>query len=447
MRILVVAMSESIHTARWLKQLVDTGWDLHLFPSQGRELHPDLRNLSVHAPSCIVPLGLSSTVRICRRWPRIVGSLRTIAAQSLIPRLCRHYRRPWNLPAGAARRALMWWCDEPARLARLVRRLRPDMVHSLEIQHAGYLTLAAKRLYPGRFPPWIVTNWGADLHLFARLAAHADPIRQVLAACDYYDCESQRDVALGRALGFRGEVLPVTPNGGGFDLEHCRRLRQPGPTSARRLIMLKGYQGWVYRALVGLRAIEMCADVLQGYRVAVYCAGPDVELAAELASRSTGIPIDLIPRSTHEDMLRLHGQARISIGLSISDGCSTSFLEALMMGSFPIQSSTASADEWVQDGETGFLVPPEDTETIARAIRRALTDDALVDRAADLNARVAAERLDAAKIRATVIAAYERIFARHGSLSGAKSVVQTQGKGTPQNWQAHQPWTKEMVGC
>ena len=95
------------------------------------------------------------------------------------------------------------------QLRRLVKRLRPDIIHSMDIEAAGYLTLAAREGYRGGFPPWIVTNWGSDIYLFGRLAAHAERIKSVLAACTHYSCECQRDVELAREYGFKGEVLPV----------------------------------------------------------------------------------------------------------------------------------------------------------------------------------------------------------------------------------------------
>ena len=160
---------------------------------------------------------------------------------------------------------------------------------------------------------------------------------------------------------------------------------------------------------MGLRAIALCAKELKGYSIAVYLARKDVKRAAELVSRSGGIPVEVIPYCSHEDMLRLFGRARISIGLSISDAISTNLLEAMVMGAFPIQSCTSCADEWIVDGESGFIVPPEDPEPIAAAIRRAVSDDALVDRASEVNARVARERLDQEIIKPQVIAIYQRV--------------------------------------
>jgi glycosyltransferase involved in cell wall biosynthesis len=306
-----------------------------------------------------------------------------------------------------------------ARLARLVRRLKPDIVHSLEMQSAGCLTLEAKRLLGDTFPPWIVTNWGSDIHLFGRLVAHVDRIKAVLSACDYYACECRRDVVLAQEYGFKGQVLPVLPTSGGYDLARARLMRQPGPSSARRIILLNGHQGWAGRALVGLRAIELCAVVLQEYRIVLYRAGEDVRLAAELAAHSTGLPIDVIPCCSDDELLQWHGRARMSIGLSMSDAISTSLLEAITMGSFPIQSNTSCADEWVKNGKTGMLVHPEDPEAVAAAIRRAVSDDALVDDAAEINAELAAERLDCSLIRSQAIAMYEKVTTETQMKTGA----------------------------
>jgi hypothetical protein len=396
MRILFVAMIDSIHSARWIGQVADQGWDIHFFRSAGSRVHPKLENLTIH-DYIVRPPGAS-------RNAHFAGAL------------------PWPFPRGAG--LADYWLgfsrrqqdNRGLRLARLIRKLKPDIVHSLEIQHGGYLTLQARNHLGDSFPVWAITNWGSDIYLFGRLSEHTDRIKAVLSACDYYWCECHRDVELARNFGFCGQFLPVLPIAGGFDLEAARQLRQPGPTSARRLIVLKGLQSWAGRALVGLRALELCTDVLNGYRVAVYMASQDVAIAAKLLSQSTGIPVDIIPSGhPREEILRLHGRARISIGLNVSDAISTSFLETIVMGSFPIQSHTACADEWVRDGEAGLLVPPEDPQEIAVAIRRALNDDRMVDYAAEQNARLVAERLDSRNISPQVVQIYERMASHRGT--------------------------------
>jgi glycosyltransferase involved in cell wall biosynthesis len=179
--------------------------------------------------------------------------------------------------------------------------------------------------------------------------------------------------------------------------------------------MLKGYQGWAGRSLVGLRALERCADMLKGYEVVIYLASPEVVIAAELFQRSTGVNVRIIPKGTsHVEILSLHGRARLSIGLSIGDAASTSMLEAMAMGSFPIQSWTSCADEWIEDGKSGLLVPPDDPEVVEKAIRKALADDALVDGAAELNYAVVGKRLNYYALKPMTVNIYNTVASEKG---------------------------------
>ncbi len=402
MKILFVAIPDSIHTARWIGQLQGCGWDIHLFPSvPGVALHDQIRDITVH--SFFPHREKSGNAAI---QPQEIQ----FSAQNAFKTRLSRYPLLREVPLLKPKTYKPAWA-----LARLIADLKPHIIHSMEFQTSGYLTLEAQRKHgnPGGFPKWIATNWGSDIYLFGRLPEHQEKIRQVLAACNYYSCECSRDVLLAKELGFAKVVLPVFPNTGGFALDQVAALRQPGPPSDRKLILLKGYQTWAGRALVGLRALEKCAELLRqgNYEVAVYVPLPDVELAAALFTANTGVKTRIIPRGTpHQEMLRLHGQARISIGLSISDAISTSFLEAMAMGSFPVQSWTSCADEWVRDGETGLLVPPEDPEVVEQAIRRALTDDALVNRAAEVNYRTIAERAEYGALRQKTIQLYQHVY-------------------------------------
>lgn len=393
MKLLVVAMSDSIHTARWLKQLTGHGWEIYLFPAVDvGETHPELAGVTVY--HSFYPAADNRNSTNIYHGTRLPSPLAARAARMLKANRAPDYRE--------------------RGLSALIKKLKPDIVHSLEIQHAGYLTLAAKQRIGRDFPKWIVTNWGSDIYLFGQLPEHAKKIAEVLKNCDYYSCECQRDVGLAQRHGLKSPALPVFPNTGGFDLNEVGKLVAPGLVSKRRLIMLKGYQDWFGRALFALKALEQAADVLKGYEIVIYASHPDsgVSLAAELFTQRTGIPTRIIPRGTpNKEILKLHGSARVSIGVSISDAISTSLLEAIVMGSFPIQSYTACADEWIQDGVTGLIVPPEDPSAIEKAIRRALADDQLVNTAAKLNWKTTRERLDQNIITPKVTEFYKTVLA------------------------------------
>jgi glycosyltransferase involved in cell wall biosynthesis len=173
--------------------------------------------------------------------------------------------------------------------------------------------------------------------------------------------------------------------------------------------MLKGSQGWAGRALVGLEALELCKELLRGYKVVLYSVEPgrEVEKQAKVFVKKTGVEVEIIPLfSPHEAILKMHGSARLSISLNVTDGVSISFLEALVMGSFPIQSNTSCADEWVENGKTAFIVSPDKPKNIAKMIRRALLDDKLVDNAAENNWQIAQKKLDYNDIKRKAINFY-----------------------------------------
>jgi glycosyltransferase involved in cell wall biosynthesis len=392
LRILFVARPYSVHTARWINQVADQGWDLHLFPSSEAPLHPDYRNLTAYYIERNARARVHESVRTRVLWPLSRGGSRL---RSLAERL----------PAK--------WNDRAEWLARVIRKLKPDVIHALEFQEAGYLIARTKPLFrAGEFPPLIVSNWGSDIYLYGPLPDHTDKIRAVLKAADYYASECERDVTLAREYGFTGTAWPVLPAGGGFDIDNMRQYAEPGPTSQRRIIALKGYQHWAGRGLVGLRALELSADLLRakGFTVAVYSlSNPDVRLAVERSAVLTGLKFEMAANETREAVLRVQGKARASIGLSISDGLSTSALEAVIMGALPIQSNTSCLCELVKCGEGALMVPPEDPTEVAAAIARAATDDDLVNRAAEANAEIARQRLSKDVIGPIVVGLYDQM--------------------------------------
>ncbi len=297
----------------------------------------------------------------------------------------------------------------PRVLAEAIARHRPDLIHSMEFQHGAYLVNAARPFVSGPFPRWLASNWGSDIYHFGRFPRHRREILRVLGNLDYYAAECRRDVELARELGYRGAVFPVIPSSGGFDLADCARLRSPGPTSARRVVLVKGYQHFVGRALIAVEILARNADLLRGYEVAVYSPMPEVEQAVRDLQAGGRLDIRCLPKLSHPEMLMQFGRARIYIGLSESDAISTAVLESMVMGTFPIQTNTSCCNEWFADGEGGFIVDLADREGISDRLRRALADDALVDRAAAINWEVAQRRLDFREIRRTVVGAYREL--------------------------------------
>jgi glycosyltransferase involved in cell wall biosynthesis len=206
-------------------------------------------------------------------------------------------------------------------------------------------------------------------------------------------------------------VLDVLPIGGGFDLKSLLPLREPGPASRRRLIMVNGSQSSFDRGLVAIRALHLAAPALRDYEIAIYAVHEDVAKAAELLAFETKLAITLVPNLSFEDLMRLHGRSRVGLALNLGEGIGESAIESMVMGAFPIQSNAGCLNEWIKDGYTGLLVHPEDPDWVAAALQQAVRDDQLVDTAVATNDKSLELWFDAAILTMKIRRMYERIYA------------------------------------
>jgi len=400
-RLLMVAFQNSVHTARWLQCVAELGWDVHLFATSPWPAHPLIQNVTVHTPI---------------RWPRWLWRWPTLRMKPgfsppLISLVQEAINRVWRYP-GAEAHMDFPAMQGPKRLNKLIHKLQPDLIHSLEFQHCGYLTLEAKRLHGSDFPAWAASSWGSDIAWFGRDATHLPLIRDLLQRADYYIADCERDMKLARELGWNEKPSLVALGFGGITLAPWRELRAKIQTSARTQIMVKAYEHFAGRALTALQAVEQCADVLRDMEIVLFLAEhPDV-LAYAQKLRTLGLHLRILPQLPHAEMMKEFGKSRIVLSVSASDGVPATLLEAMVMGAFPIQTNTAAADEWITDAESGFIVPVDDVNIIAFRLRAALADDALVDRASAINWNTAEERIDTPITSEKILSFYRNIMPR-----------------------------------
>lgn len=419
MRILFVGETASIHTARWINQFKDTGWDVHLCQSVAptwRGVCADLWFGTVHVPYVPWPVQIPSGVgvelavpQMSSRW--MLGLLQKHQRWKLTRVWKRFYMPPSPNQAVHAR-----------YLAGLIRRLKPDIIHSLglnvNMQNQCSVVLEARRLLKGKLgAPWVYSSWGTDLDYYAQLSAERrTEVESVLRTCDYYVAECQRDAHLAREMGLQGEFAGFFPAFGGVMWEDFGRLRQPGPVAARRKIMLKGRDkdgpdgDPIGRAMTAIKAFALDPGALAGYQIVISQAVPVVRSEATTLSAGMGLDIQALPFLSYEDVLRQMGSSRLFVALTVSDGLPSTLVEAMALGAFPIHSDLESIREWITDGENGLLVPPENPEAVSAALRQALADDQLVERAGEINARLVEERLSDTVVRPRAVELYEHII-------------------------------------
>jgi glycosyltransferase involved in cell wall biosynthesis len=269
-------------------------------------------------------------------------------------------------------------------ISRISKKHKSDYIHALELNHAGYIASKASLFGLAQNTKVISTNWGSDIYWFQKYRRHQKKIRKLMEVSDFYSAECYRDLDLATKYGFTGKFLAVSPNAGGIpnifssaDLE---------PPSVRKTILIKGYETFVGRASIALGAISEMSSELTDYEIIVYSANKKTINTVKRIQKNTKLKIRAIPKKklTHGEMLKLFGKARVYVGVSLSDGISTSLLEAMAMGAFPIQTNTSCAEEWIEDGSTGKLIEPIQ-EDVKNSLRLALLNDSLVDQACVIN--------------------------------------------------------------
>lgn len=371
--VLVVGFPDSVHTARWLNMMRGRGIRFVLVP--------------VYFISAIGEFGrtrlISDAQDLARLSDREVGifNLESVPAAEIAAVQSGINYHPWQ-PQWLSNLQMA----QAGHVVSAIRLLRPDVLHSMVVQFGGYLSFAARQYLKEAFPVWLLSNWGSDIFLYRKLPDHRGRIQEILSAIDGYHAECERDLRIARQMGFRRFAFPIVPASGGMDFSNFHPLDAFERPSNRREILVKGYQNWAGRAINTLAAIHLAADALRDYRIRVTLSERGVYDTALTMAEVDGLDISIEPYlERHDEALLRLSKARLAIGMGISDGISTTLLESMAVGTFPIQGSNSCGSEWIECGKTGMLVAPHDVEGLAAAIRRAASDDSLVDSAAISN--------------------------------------------------------------
>jgi glycosyltransferase involved in cell wall biosynthesis len=360
-RVVVVCMLDSIHTARWLENFKDQDIDFYLFPSTpNRRVHSQIKNLISHAQSQTSSFRLSA-----------------VAKWAAIP---------------------MWGADlvfgnriRGYLVARMARKIKATHVHAMELNHAGKISTKALKHLGDLRPKVISTVWGSDIYWFGRFAKHQGYLTEILKGTDLLISECARDFELAKDLGFDGKFAKSETL---FGFSDSQIEKERVPASKRNLILIKGYESFVGRASIAIKAAQILSKDLDKYEIHVYSTTWKTRMLIEEYNSTADRKIIYYKKNTltSSKMLELFERARVHIGISLSDGVPASMLESMVTGAFPIQTNTSCCDGWIVNQKSGLMVSPDLDEVVA-ALAKAINDDQLVDSAMAINHQTAMAKL------------------------------------------------------
>lgn len=272
-------------------------------------------------------------------------------------------------------------------LPRCLRRLEPDVVHL----HSPFPLGEVSNLLVGRARATVLTHHSDIVRQRFGLALYAPLLDRVLGSADAVIATSERYARTSPWLSRHRErsvVIPLAIDPGRFRPQSRDEHRANGQPSLLFVGRLRYYKGLDTL----LRALGRVPEA----RLSIVGDGPMKASWIRLASRlglddrvffEGEVPERELPeRYAGADLFVLPSNAR-------AEAFGTVLLEAMASGLPSISTELGTGTSWVnRDGVTGRVVPPDDPEVLASAIRELLSDEALRERMGRAaRARVCAE--------------------------------------------------------
>ena len=352
MRIAYVAWHGSVHTRRWV------GW----FAARGHEVHVltcgDAAAYDLAPDGTTIPKGY----RVHDLGPLAFGKLGYLL--------------------------------KLRRARRLLRELKPDVVHAHYLTSYGLIALASG------VRPLVATGHGDDILISPRQSRIFHWIvRRVLTAATLVTVPSE---VMATAVRDLVHGAPRQPQVDVFQYGvETLRLATIAREVRADLASERPVQVVSARALLDLYRIDALLDAVAlldqdglDFELHLLGDGPERQALEALAAQHGLLASGrvtfhgAVPAS---DVERRIASSDLYVSVSESDGVSLALLEAMALGAVPVLSDIAANRDWIVDGLTGVLVPI-DAAGIAAGIRRS----ALLDRVAvaEANLALVASRAD-----------------------------------------------------
>lgn len=257
------------------------------------------------------------------------------------------------------------------RVYSAVRKMKPDIVHLHSRRGAEVLGGVAARM--ARVPAVVLSrrvddriNMGLLGHLKYnvlpdRIVAISDGIRKVLRDCGID--EERLELVHSAVVTSR---FQCNRDRDWFESEFGITQDAPVIGVIAQLIDRKGHK-YLFSAVPDI------VKAFPGARFLVFGKGP-LKSQLEGLVREVGISEAVRFVGFRDDMERVMPNLDVVVHPALREGLGVSLLQAALVGVPIVASAVGGIPEIVRDGETGFLIPPEDADAISASVLKLLRD-------------------------------------------------------------------------
>jgi glycosyltransferase involved in cell wall biosynthesis len=295
------------------------------------------------------------------------------------------------------------------RLARVLKRLRPDVVHAHDAHGVAMASLALS--FAGSDGPVLVASRRVDFHLrdnsFSRwkhrqvdcFICASEAIRQMLVGDDV---PAERTVTVHEGIDI-AHVLAAPP----VNVHEAFWLPHHAPVvgNVAALVPHKGQRHLIEAAHL---VVQRVPDV----RFLIFGEG-ELRESLERQIRERHLEKHVLLTGFRPDVLGCMKRFDLFVMSSVTEGLGTALLDAMACGKAIVATRTGGIPEVVDDGVTGRLVAPRDHHAMAEAIAGLLADDGLRARMGDAGLARVTARFSVERMVSETAAVYARVAGRH----------------------------------
>ncbi|MGE0592926.1 MAG: glycosyltransferase [Vicinamibacterales bacterium] len=302
------------------------------------------------------------------------------------------------------------------KLSRLLKRMRPDIVHAHDPHGVAMAALAlsmgslaprpvfvASRRVDFRLAKNSFSRW--KYSLVNRFIANSMAVRDLLVADGI---PASRTCVVNEAVDVhRMEHLPAANVHAAFYLP----THAPVVGNVAALVPHKGQHHLLDAAALVVRAVPDARFVIVG----------DGELRESLEQHIRHMHLErhVFLAGFREDALEMTKGFDVFVMSSVTEGMGTALIDAMAAGKAAVGTTAGGIPELIVEGVTGFLVQPRDHEAMADRIVRLLKDNALRTRMGNAALARAREHFTVARMVQETVAVYDELLAQRTAPPGA----------------------------
>jgi len=265
----------------------------------------------------------------------------------------------------------------------IIKKLQPDLIHCLRLPIEGWIGGLVG------YHPLVMSTWGNDMVYFAQKYSICRWLTEkAMSKASLYFPDSQRDKYIAEAYGFSPASLTfITPVTGGLKLEELplyqknflivKKAKEKLGISpdTNLLISVRGFKYFYIYTETLVRAIP---KIIQAFPNTLFVLKGDLQSGGYFHLRKLAKALKIenyirfIERLSTEELMDYLTASDLMVSSTLYDGCPISMLEGMAYGLIPVMSLHSPIQEWIKDGENGYLFDPRDPENLSQVIIKAL---------------------------------------------------------------------------